>query len=560
MMIGRWSIWLVLAAGALVYANSLGNPFVFDDATIVEDRSARRLAPALPDSPAAGRPVVRATLAFNHALGGTDVRGYRTFNIALHLACALVLFAVVGRTLRRFEGPIGAAADGLAGAVALLWTLHPLHSECINYISQRSETIMALFYLLTLYGSIRALDTENKRPWYALAVAACVTGMASKEAMVTAPVMVVLYDAVYSGRSWRSLLHERRGFYALLAATWIVLGALIATGPRAASVGFSLGTGALDWAKNQCVVIVDYLRLIFWPHPLVLDYGYPRALSASDVAPYALLLVALLAATAVTLLRRPRSGFALVWLFVILAPTSSVVPIITEVGAERRMYLALAGPLALLTVGVWLLLRRRNAGRIGVALLLVVATLLAGGTLLRNRDYESPSSIWQTAVLARPQNHRAHGNLGKALQQDGRPDEALTHYRRALDLEPDYAEGLNNLGSAFQVLGQTDEAISSFHRAIEVRPGYVNAHYNLATALQSVRRFDEAVTHYRRALQLTPGYARAHNNLGTALGSQGKLDEAILHFREALQLDPGYVEARKNLDLALQRSGRTEDG
>jgi Tfp pilus assembly protein PilF len=520
MMIGRWSIWLVLAAAVLVYANSLGNPFVFDDATIVEDRSAGRLAPVLRDSPAAGRPVVRLTLAANHARGGKDVRGYRAVNIALHLACTLMLFAVLRRTFGRFDGPIGAAADGLAAAVALLWTLHPLHSECINYISQRSETIMALFYLLTLYGSIRALEAANKRPWYVLAVAACVAGMASKEAMVTAPVMVVLYDAVFSGRSWRALLRERGGFYAALAATWLVLGALIATGPRAASVGFSLGTGA----------------------------------------PYALVLVALLAATAVLLVRRPRSGFALVWLFVILAPTSSVVPIITEVGAERRMYLALAGPLALITVAVWLTLRRRNAGRFAVVLLALVAALLAGGTLLRNRDYRSATSIWQTAVSARPENHRAHGNLGKALQQQGRPNEALTHYRRALALKPDYAEGLNNLGSAFQVLGQTDEAIASFHRAIEVRPGYVNAHYNLATALQSTRRLEEAVIQYRRALELTPGHARAHNNLGTALGSQGKLDEALVHFHEALRLDPDYVEARKNLELALSRSGRTDHG
>jgi tetratricopeptide (TPR) repeat protein len=559
----------IVAAGLLAYANGLDGPFIYDDAPLLEDRDIRRLVPpwqvidASPYAGVAGRPVVHYSLALNYALGGLDVRGYHVLNLVVHLACTLVLLGVVRRTFDLAGGRLREASRGLAAAVALIWMLHPLQTECVDYISQRSESIMGLFFLLTLYASIRALDADRRRSWTVVAIASCALGMASKEVMVTAPLMVVLYDAAFAGRPVARLLPERRALYAGLAACWIVLAGLMATGPRATSVGFSLGTSALDYAKNQCVVVLDYLRLVVWPHPLVLDYGYPRALSLGDVAPYATLLLALLAATAVLLVWRPRIGFPAAWTFLILAPTSSIVPIVTEIGAERRMYLPLAGPVVLAVAGGYLLIRQlrsgRNARRFGVALTLVLAALLAAGTVRRNRDYRSATSILRTAVAARPDNHRAHGNLGKALQLEGKLDEATAHYRRALDLRPDYPEGLNNLGSVFKAREQTDEAVEHFRRAIEVKPDYANAHYNLATTLQTLGRLAEAVVHYRQALRLEPDHARAHNNLGTALGSQGKLDEAILHLREALRLEPGYAEARRNLELALERSGRTDD-
>jgi len=564
-----WAAGL-LALGVCVYVGHLDAPFIYDDASIVEDRDIRQPIPpwqvirASPDSAAAGRPVVHYTLALNYALGGLDVRGYRAFNLAVHLACALVLFGIVGRTLRR-AGPGGDFAlawRGLAATIALVWMLHPLQSECVNYISQRSESLMGLFYLLTLYASIRALDAERSRLWTVAAILCCALGMASKEVMVTAPLMVPLYDLVFAGRSPRRLFRERAGLYLGLAACWIVLAFLMAAGPRAASVGFSLGTGAFDYTKNQCIVVVDYLRLVFWPHPLVLDYGYPRPLSWAEVAPHAALLAGLLAATTAALRWRSRIGFAAVWTFLILAPTSTFVPIVTEVGAERRMYLSLAGPIVLVVVGAYWLLRRLSANgfarRAGWALALTVAILLAWTTVLRNRDYASAISIWQSSVEARPDNHRAHGNLGKALQQDGRLEEAMAHYRRALELQPDYAEGLNNMGSALMTRGDAAGAIESFRRAVASRPGYAEALYNLARALQDVGRHDEAVTRYREALRSRPDHARAHNNLGTVLGLRGDLDAAIVHFREALRLEPDYAGARRNLELAVERARRRE--
>jgi tetratricopeptide (TPR) repeat protein len=438
--------------------------------------------------------------------------------------------------------------------------VHPLQTECVAYVSQRSESLMTLCYLATLLASIRAWDARRARAWAAVAAACCAAGMASKEAMVTAPVAVVLWDAVFAGGPPRRLLRERGALYGMLASSWLVLAGLMAGGHRVASVGFGLGVSALDWIENQCVVVLDYLRLVVWPHPLVLDYGYPRELSRAEVLPRAALLALLVLAALLALWRRPAVGFAAAWPFLLLAPTSSFVPIVTEVGAERRMHLALAGPVVLGVTGVaWLLARRapddaRYRLRLGVAAVLVVALPLAARTVLRLGDYESAVVLWSTSVEARPDNHRALGNLAKALWEQDRLDEALVHARRAVELRPDYAEGWNTLGSTLWAQGRRAEALEHWQRALATWPTYPDAHYNLATALQAERRLDEAVAHYREALRTSPGHARAHNNLGTALASLGQLEEAIAQFREALRLEPEYEAARRNLERALARS------
>jgi hypothetical protein len=306
--------------------------------------------------PVAGRPVVNASFALNYALNGLDVGGYHAWNIAVHLGCALALFGIVHRTLRggnlvsRFNGK---PAD-LAFAVALLWALHPLNTEAVDYLTQRTETMMALFYLSTLYASIRSADASAWRGWPIVAVLCCALGMGSKESMVTAPLMVVLYDRVFVYRSIAQAVRSRAPLYAGLAATWLVLAAVLWSGPRIHSAGFSTDVSPWTYLLNQAAMITRYLWLAVWPRALVANYGWPRPLTLADVWPQALFLLALAGATVVALRRSPPIGFLGAWFFVTLAPTSSVIPIATEVGAERRMYLPLIPIVVLGVVGGYL--------------------------------------------------------------------------------------------------------------------------------------------------------------------------------------------------------------
>ncbi|MDJ0951838.1 MAG: tetratricopeptide repeat protein, partial [Alphaproteobacteria bacterium] len=172
---------------------------------------------------------------------------------------------------------------------------------------------------------------------------------------------------------------------------------------------------------------------------------------------------------------------------------------------------------------------------------------------------EEAASCFNRALAVKPDYAQAHFNLGRALKITSGLEAAVASYRRALAIKPDYPQALNNLGNALQELGHTDEAIECLGRAVTVKPDYAQAHYNLGTALKGIGRLGEAVASYRRALAIKPDFAKALNNLGTALQDLDELDEAVAILDQALAIQPDYAEAHNNLGNVLKDLGRMEE-
>ena len=478
----------IIAAGWWAYHNSLGGPFILDDL------DAMTASPFRPETTVAGRPVLSLSLALTRALFGPGVWGYHLVNVAIHLIAALVLFGIIRRTF--------GSASQLALAVSLLWVVHPLLTSAVTYTIQRAESLMGLCYLLTLYSVIRSAQSRFPRRWLVAAVTCCALGMGTKEVMVSAPLIVLLYDRTFLTGSFRDSLRRRRALYLGLAATWILLAVLMGGSPRSGSTGFGMqGVSAWAYAMTQPGVLLHYLRLALWPHPLVLHYGWPLTTSWREAWGPSSLIAGLLLATLWVMRHRPSLGFLGAWVFLILAPTSSIIPIKDPI-AEHRMYLPLMALITVLVIGGWKLLEwllpieraARRALAAGLTGLIVFGFGL--GTIRRNEDYYTEETIWRDTVRKRPANPQAHNGLGEVLARAGRLDEAVGHFRTAAALSPDYVDAHYNLGLAYATQGRWADAAACYRRALNLAPDDAEIRYHLGTALLRQGRTEEALAHY----------------------------------------------------------------
>jgi Flp pilus assembly protein TadD len=573
----RWRRWLLITIAVLAaYGGTLQVPFLYDDKLAIPDNPTIRKLSAVGDVllpqaerglTTSGRPVLNLSLAINYAISGSRAWSYHVFNILFHAISACLLFQVIAGTMARQRRAAAARTwappindDRVALLIALVWALHPLLTQAVTYTVQRAESLMALFYLLTLYAFVRFAGAQQDSgsthsgsgAWRTVSVVACALGMATKEVMATAPLMILLYDRTFISGSFSQAWRTRRGFYLALTSTWLVLAALVVStgGNRGGTVG--LGTGVPLWAYplTQFQALTKYIWRAVWPHPLVFEYGTFWVQRASDVLPYAAIIVALLVASAIGLRRSPAAGFLGAWFFVILAPTS-LAPGTIQMIVEHRAYLPLAAVITLVIAAIHHALGRRSLAP-GIALAAALTVL----TVLRNHDYRSALALWTDTVAKRPENPRAHGGLAEALEEAGRFDEALAHRRQAVRLLPTEAKYHANLAIALARAGQNDAAIRENRLALQLAPTEARTHNNLAILLGAAGDDAGALHHYSEAVRLEPGDALYHYNRGIVQLRRGALDDAIASFRSALRLRHDNTDAHYNLAGALARAGQ----
>jgi len=589
------------------YVNSLGNPFIWDDSNaLVNNPTIRSLwplwTPLLPpaETPVSSRPLVNLSFALNYALHGLNVWGYHLVNLGLHLLTACLLFAIVHRALTTDTSKTRSHVHTsvIALLATLVWAVHPMVSEIVNYTTQRSDALGGLLLVATLFAAQRALDATHRRRWHVIAAIACLCGVLSKEFVAVTPLIVLLYDRVFAFRSFREAFAVRRGLYGALAATWIPLGAILALRPHS-TIGFAAGVDPWTYLLNQAEMIGRYLRQAVWPDALVLDYGVPRPLSLGAVWVSVVMIATLFAASLVALFRWPRVGFLCVVFFILLAPTSSVIPITTEVGAERRMYLALAA-LAILVVtgGAWVIDRVRPSipRRVGDVL---PAAAVAGAfawvgilgvlTTHRNGEFATPVTLWRGSVERWPQGRarilyaealadagdhnaavyqlqmavrdlpKARSTLGRELAAAGRHGEAARELAAFIAAEPraeDQMPARMLLASIFVDTGRFDEAAAEFRRLVELFPENLVPRERLASILLDHGDAAEAAVQYRELLRQAPDNAVWQARLARALALSGRLDAAAAAYRDALRVDPRTVEAQTGLAAVLFETGQ----
>jgi Tfp pilus assembly protein PilF len=524
------------------YANSFRGVFLFDDLTsIVGNPSVRTLWPPAALTWNSLRPLAFFSFAVSHAVAGYEVWAFHAMSLACHVAAALALYGFARRALRLPR--VGLSDDdstAAAFATALLWGVHPLNTQAVDYIVQRAEVMAGLGCLLALYCLVRSVGTEDapaRRKWQAATALAFYGALGSKEAAVAAPLVLYPFDALVVEGSFAAPLRRRRGLYVALAAPFVIVPLvwIVAAPWRFGALAPNAEAPlALDYARSQPAVVVGYLRRVVWPSGLNFDHGWDPADHDAEIPWAAAAVAAALVAIIAAALRRAPAAWLGAAFFLALAPTSSVLPL-TDRMVEHRMYLASAACVASAVLGgrraIAALVRAPRARRAaGAAAVLAAAAALGVATYVRNEDYTSGERMWTDVVAKAPRNARGHYNLGCAiLGERGVPaeDRALAEFLEAARLRPGYAPAHNNAGAIWFHRGRYEEAARHFGAAISSPDVPLDSVRNYGRALMELHRWDEAAEVFRRAAEFDPDRARAQADLAAALAASGRVAETI---------------------------------
>lgn len=608
------ALLLVVLAG-LIYANSLGNGFVFDDSLLISDNVeiqnlerlpqiiewAGRRPVALPaDQGIRHRPVRTAALAVQYSLFGMNPTGYRVVNILLHILNGTLVFVIVKALLGR----------GLPAVLAAgLFVVHPVQTESVAYVSGQRDVLFTAFYLLGFWSYLRFRGTERIGYLVSCGISYAL-GLLTKEMAITLPLLCVVYDLLRElpgrgpGVAPPLLQALRDGMRAVLARSkwlYLLMGGLLAfclyyfvfianPSHRRALYGGGLGPTLLTSGR----IVVHYLKLLIFPLTLNADYSFDAfPVSRSLADPHALLALLILTAIGYGLLRLLRidrmAAFGGLWFFITLLPVSQIIPH-HEMVAEHFLYLPSVG---VCLVIAWLveqgLAVRRYAAPTSVAF--TVALLLLGvRTVVRNRDWKDNLALWTATVRTAPRSVRVRTNLASSLKAKEQFEEALIHYQAANEILPDSPRGYIGMGDVYRLMGRFDLAVERFEKALELHSSSIAARVGLTRtyadmglqdkALEVSRQVPEvqlredrsyrrmgdiyrgaglyapAVEAYRKALELSPYDFRLHSSLGMAYAALGKHEEAAAAFGQALRLNPKSATAHLYLGNYFLQKGR----
>ncbi len=555
-------------------------------------------------------------------LFGLSAAGHHWISAGIHAANAALLFWVLN-SMTKVVWP--------SAFVAALFALHPINVESVAWVAERKNLLCTFFALLT----IRAYSHYVRRPgWkqYALVLFAFALGLMSKPMVVTLPFVLLLldfwplqrwlpdqaYPEIYRRRKvakkrenapvaghhlWVKLILEKVPLFALAAVdSWITVHAQRLSSDLRSMDSLSFGVRL----ANAVVAYMGYLTKMVWPSNLAVFYPHPgSSLPTGLVISSSVGLIGL----TVLLIWQARKfnylGLGWLWYLGTLFPVIGIVQIGDQAMADRYAYIPLIGVFILI---VWSIKEARDhygwngngLAYAGVGVLFVMSLV----TMQQLSHWKDSQSLFEHALISTKNNYVAHDNLGFALREQGRMEEAIDHFskavetnpntngvqrhnlvnamlnlavtlqesgrlgeatqiiRHALEMNPFSALAYNNLGSILSQQGKREEALAAYRRALELKPEtrlLAEIHFNLGNLLTELGKGEEAADSYQKTLQWNPYNAQAEINLGALFYLQGKLDEAIPHYQNALRLKPD-AGAYYLLGLALTDRGKLQEG
>lgn len=559
------SLFLLFLTGILflIYANGLNTPFQSDDERhVILNPNIDNPAFYLDSKYITYRHINNLTFALNYQWGQQNPFGYHLFNLLIHICTVTLVFFITSITIKNSTEWGGQAALIIAAITALLFGLHPIHTETITYISGRPGGLAALFFFFSLLMFLLGGLNKKKIPsffYFTLAFATFFIAVLSKEVAVTLPVIWLFYDiCLMKGENWKPF-RARLGFYALFPILAILAYlrspfAFTAMGDLLKKINFSLVWIQLDILKHP-------LKLFLFPFNLTFEYDFKtQVMWGSLMISLILLAVVLFLVIKKFYLKSAILSFSALWFLITLTPTNSVMPR-THLFSERNLYVPYFGLSLFFAVVLYLVFFKEKKNWIGVSLILAIGLGFSSLVVKRNQVYASPSSLWADTFKKTPQKLSVGKTLSIHYLMEEKYPDALKTLNALLKINPGLYDVHQNMGLAYKHLGDMSNAEKKFKDAIQINFNAPEAHYNLASlygnlgkAIEASEEFDISARlwHIKSPPQnFYSDKARAHNQAGIAYIQIKKFEEALIQFEKSVKQNPNSLEARFNLAKLL---------
>jgi Tfp pilus assembly protein PilF len=541
------------------------NPFVKDPGKIPQFFVSPQMGSGIYSETSSYRPLLMVSFAFNHFLGGLNVFGYHLFNFFLHALCALLVYFITLYIFRFTKVPTEVNPlryQLVAFFTALVFALHPVQTESVTYITGRSSTMLALFFLASFFTYMQYhLAPKIRYLFFSTLAYAC--ALLVKETAITLMAIMVLFNFMFS----RERIFKNR-YLSLLPHLFLSILYLVFRihffgsleyGPKPVRPLY-------DNLLSQSRAWVHYLGTLILPLNLNVDYDFPISHSILEIQ--VIVSIFLLVAISLLIWRFSRSnrlvGFFALWFAITLLPTNSVIAL-EDLVCDRWLYLSSVGYAVLLGLTIdWIFHKRIDPGnRTGKIIFLflcaLVIELYGFSTLLRNFDWTNQRTLWEDAVAKSPNKARAYNGLGLALLQEDRLEEASRNFQQAITLEPRGGQAYLNLGYVYSLQGKLDKAIEFYEKAIPLNPRLLPEIYNnLGLAYFNQRKMEESEKYLRKAIEFRPHNAAPYYNLGLCFEEKEDIDPAISYLEKANELDPDYFLPYEALSRLYKRKGWNE--
>ena len=541
---------IIIAAGAIVYSNSINSSFLWDDNGLVKDNLYIRNIDGLKELIAGEistddvtfrfyRPMQMITYAVDYALWKLDVRGYHLTNLIFHILTSLLVYFLINLLYKE---------KLLSFFTAIIFVVHPIHTEAISYISGRSDPMAAVFLLLGLIFYIKCLRQE-KVVFFVLSLFSFLLAVLSRETSLIFIVLLLLYHWLFGRKvKFRYFLP-----FLLVTSVFIFLRLTILKNSFFDEKIFL--TTLLERLPGFFAAIYNYFRLLIMPFDLHMEYGL-EVFKWYNIQVTGGIAVTLFLVLCLVKDRKKRGlvSFSILWFFITLFPVSNLYPVNAYM-AEHWMYIPSIGFFLIAAKGLTFLFKEKKQYAIAGLLLIGLVSFYSYLTVEQNKYWQNPIEFCKKTLKYAPRSWRLYNNLGRLYMLREERHKAIEALKKAIEINPSHSKSYNNIAVAYNDIGETSKAIHMYKMAIKLNPEYAKAYYNLANLYKENKNIEEAIVYYQKAISINNYYAKAYNNLGMAYDEKGDKDKTVYCYKKAIETDKNFSKAYYNLGNIYDEMG-----